>query len=165
MSLYDKEEAYHLLPPADLVAEIERLHDELRKEQERHLRTLADLKNFRRRIERDGNTIADESKKEMCRAILSIVDDLEKALGWTSYGEQALVKGVEGIHQKLIAMLERYNVRPFDAVGKPFTTDLHEAVAVTERAHVAPGTVVEVVRKGYLWTDEVLRPAQVQVAE
>lgn len=156
---------HDLLPQADLAGEIERLQEDLRNERDRHLRTLADFKNYRRRVERDGNKLAEEGKREVLRSLLSIVDDLDNALRWTSHGEQALVKGVPIIRQKLVALLEAQGVRAFDSVGKPFTPDLHDAVAVTERTDVEPGTVVEVLRQGYLWKDELLRPAQVQVAE
>ncbi len=160
-----KESKLHLLPQADLAGEIEQLQEALRNERDRHLRTLADFKNYRRRIEREGNNIADEAKREVLRSLLGIVDDLDNALRWTSHGEQALVKGLPIIQQKLIALLETYGVRPFESVGTPFTPDLHEAVSVTERDDVKPGTVTEVLRKGYFWKDELLRPAQVQVAE
>jgi molecular chaperone GrpE len=165
MAPHAREKLVNLLPEADLAGEIERLQEDLRTERDRHLRTLADFKNHRRRIEREGNTIADEGKREMVRALLVIVDDLDNALRWKSHGEHALLKGVQSIHQKMVALLESYGVRPFDAVGKPFTPDLHEAVAVTKRADVDPGTVLEVLRQGYLLNDELLRPAQVQVSE
>ncbi len=158
-------EPYSLLPQADLAAEIEGLREDLRTERDRHLRTLADFKNYRRRIERDGNKIAEEGNREVFRSLLTIVDDLDNALQWTSHGEQALATGVTIIHKKIVALLEVHGVRSFDSLGMPFTPDLHQAVAVTERASVEPGTVVEVLRQGYLWKDELLRPAQVQVAE
>ncbi len=165
MTALPKEGKLRLLPQADLAGDIERLQEDLRNERDRHLRALADFKNYRRRIERDGNKLAEEGKRDVLRALLGIVDDLDNAVRWTSHGEQALVKGVPIIQQKLVALLEAQGVSAFDPVGKPFTPDLHEAVAVTERADVEPGTVTEVLRKGYLWKNELLRPAQVQVAE
>jgi molecular chaperone GrpE len=165
MSTRAQREPYSLLPQADLAAEIEGLREDLRTERDRHLRTLADFKNYRRRIERDGNKIAEEGNREVLRSLLTIVDDLENALQWTNHGEQALAKGVPIIHKKIIALLEAHGVRSFESLNMPFTPDLHQAVAVTERAGVEPGTVVEVLRQGYLWKDGLLRPAQVQVAE
>lgn len=165
MSTRAQREPYSLLPQADLAAEIEGLREDLRTERDRHLRTLADFKNYRRRIERDGNKIAEEGNREVLRSLLDIVDDLDNAIRWTNQGEQALAKGVPIIHKKIIALLEAHGVRSFDSIGMPFTPDLHQAVAVAERATVEPGTVVKVLRQGYLWKDELLRPAQVQVAE
>lgn len=155
----------NLLPAADLTGEIETLKEDLREERDRHVRTLADFKNYRRRAERDGAKIAEEGKREVLQAMLGIVDDLDNALVWTSRGEQALVKGVPIIRQKLVAVLEAHGVRTFESAGTAFTPDLHEAAAVTQRNNVEPGTVVEVIRRGYLWKDELLRPAQVQAAQ
>ena len=61
-------------------------------------------------------------------------------------------------------MLETQGVRSFVSVGKPITTDLHEAVAVTEQEDVQPGIVVDELRRGYRWNNELLRHAQVRVA-
>jgi molecular chaperone GrpE len=155
----------HLLPEADLGEEIERLKDELRKEREQHVRTLADFKNYRRRLAKDGSRLVEEGKREDLLSLLNILDDMDNALRWTSHGEQGLMKGVSIIHKKLVALLEAQGVRAFDSVGTPFTPHRHEAIAVIRRTDVEPGTVVEVLRQGFLWKDELLRPAQVQVAE
>lgn len=153
-----------LLPPADLAGEIERLREDLGKERERNLRTLADFKNYRRRIERDGNKLAEEGKREMILPLLDIIDDLEKALQWSNGAEQPFVSGVRNIHQKLLSLLGSEGVRSFDSVGKQFTHDLHEAVAMVEHEDIEPGIVVEELRRGYLWKNELLRAAQVRVA-
>lgn len=163
MATLAQEHEYDLLPAADLEGEIERLQENLREERDRHLRTLADFKNYRRHIQRDGNKLAEDGKREMILPLLGIIDDMEKALQWTADGEHALVKSVQIIHQKLLALLETQGVRPFDSVGELFTPDLHEAVAVAENEEVKPGTVVDDLRRGYLWKNELLRPAQVRV--
>jgi molecular chaperone GrpE len=72
---------------------------------------------------------------------------------------------VQIIHQKFLSLLEAQGVFPFESVGKPFNHDLHEAVAMTKRAASESGIVVDELRRGYLWNDELLRPAQVRVAE
>jgi molecular chaperone GrpE len=155
----------NLLPPADWEGEIDRLQESLQIERDRTLRTLADFKNYRRRIERDGSKIAEEGKRAIILPLLDIVDDLEKAMKWTSDTEQPFVKGVELIHQKFIALLEAQGVLTFDSVGTPFNHDLHEAVAMTKQEASPSGTVVDELRRGYLWNDELLRPAQVRVAQ
>ena len=96
--------------------------------------------------------------------LLDIIDDLERTLQWTADGDQALVGNVQTIHQELLALLAAQGVRPFDSVGEVFTPQLHEAVAVAEHEGVEPGTVVDDLRRGYLWGDELLRPAQVRVS-
>ena len=164
MATLVSENYQNLLPQADLAGEIERLHDDLRVERDRNLRTLADFKNYRRRIERDGNKLAEDGKREIILPLLDIIDDMEKAFKWTSDAEQPVVKGVRIIHQKLLALLETHGVLPFESAGTLFNPDLHEAVAMTEHEDCEPGTVVDELRRGYLWNNSLLRPAQVRVA-
>ena len=154
----------NLLPPVDLEAEIERLQEELIDERDRNLRTLADFKNYRRRIERDGNKIAEESKKIMMLPLLDIIDDLEKALLSSHDAKKPFVKGVQIIHQKILTLLETYGVLPFKSVGMPFDHNLHEAVAMAKHEGSEPGIIIDELRRGYLMNDELLRTAQVRVA-
>jgi len=159
-----KEHNQNLLPPADLAGDIDTLRDALRVERDRTLRTLADFTNYRRRVERDGSKRAEEGKREIILPLLEIVDDVEKAMQWANDAEEPLVKGVRLIHKKLLTLLETHGVVPFDSVGMPFTHTRHEAVAVADHEDAEPGTVVDELRRGYLWNNELLRPAQVRVA-
>lgn len=154
-----------LLPPADQAEEIEKLQEDLLNERARNVRMLADFKNYRRHIERDSNKLADEGKREILLPLLDIIDDLENALQWAGNEEHALVKGVRNIHQKFLALLKTLGVSPLHSVGTRFDHDLHEAVAVAENQDAEPGTVVDELRRGYLWKNELLRPAHVRVAE
>jgi molecular chaperone GrpE len=162
-NIYENEQ--NLLPPVDLIGEIQRLQEELINERDRNLRTLADFKNYRRRIERDGNKIAEESIKEMLLALLEIIDDMEKALQNTNDTKKSSVKGVRIIHKKFLALLETHGVLPFESVGMPFDHNLHDAVALTKNEESKQGTVVDELRRGYLWKNELLRAAQVRVSE
>jgi molecular chaperone GrpE len=164
MGIHVRENEQNLLPPADLAAEIQRLQEELLHERDRNLRTLADFKNYRRRIERDGNKIAEEGKRGMILPLLDIIDDMEKALQSANDTKQPFVQGVKIIYQKLLALLETYGVLPFESVGMLFDHNLHEAVAMAKHKDSEPGTVVDELRRGYLWNNELLRPAQVRVA-
>jgi Molecular chaperone GrpE (heat shock protein) len=159
-----QEHNQNLLPPADWAIEIEKLQDELANERDRNLRTLADFKNFRRRIERDGSKVAEEGKRGIMLALLDIIDDMEKALQFANDSKLPSVKGLQIIHQKSLALLKTHGVLPFESVGTPFDHNLHEAVAMAEHEGNDPGTVVDELRRGYLWNNELLRPAQVRVA-
>lgn len=155
----------NLLPPADLPGEIERLKEGLRMERDRSLRALADFTNYRRRIERDGNKLAEEGKREIILSLLIIIDDMEKALQWASDSDQPVVKGMRIIYHKFLTLLETYGVLPFESTGTPFNHNLHEAVAMTKHEGSEAGTVIDELRRGYLWKNDLLRPAQVRVAE
>jgi molecular chaperone GrpE len=155
----------NLLPPADWETEIQKLQEELINERDRTLRTLADFKNYRRRIERDGNRIAEESKREMLLPLLAVVDDMEKAIQSAKSTGHPFVKGLQLIHQKLLALLETYGVLPFESIGTPFNHDVHEAVAMEKQKGGQSGIIIDELRRGYLWNNELLRAAQVRVAE
>lgn len=154
-----------LLPPTDVEAKIQKLEEELILERDRNLRTLADFKNYRRRIERDGNKIAEEGKRAMLLPLLDIIDDMEKALQFAEEAEQPSVKGVRIIHKKFLALLEKQGILPFISVGTPFNHELHEAVAMAKHDGSVPGIVLDELRRGYLWNNALLRHAQVRVAE
>lgn len=154
----------NLLPPADLAGDINRLLDDLRNERDRNLRTLADFKNYRRRVEREGNKLAEEGKRAIILPLLDVIDDLEKALQSVSNEKQPLAKGVRLIHQKLLALLKVHGVLPFESVGTPFNHDRHEAVAMAKHEDCEPGTVVDELRHGYRWNNDILRHAQVRVS-
>jgi len=165
MEINMHENEQNLLPPADWAVEMQRLQDELINERDRNLRTLADFKNYRRRIERDGNKFAEEGKRAIILPLLDIIDDMEKALHWVNNEKQPFTKGVRNIHKKLLALLETNGVHPFESVGVAFDPNIHEAVAMTDPEGSEPGTVIDELRRGYLWNNELLRPAQVRVAE
>ena len=140
------------------------MQEELIIERDRNLRTLADFKNYRRRVENEGNILAEKNKKEIMLSLLNIVDDMEKALQAASNAEIPLVKGVQLIYQNLLTLLESYGVFPIESIGAKFDTNLHEAVAMAECEGVEPGTVVNELRRGYFFNNELLRVTQVRVA-
>lgn len=160
-----REERRNLLGAADLARDTEELREQLQQEREKTLRALADFKNYRRRTEREGNKLAEAGKREIILPLLDVVDDLERALQWAGTEGEPFSDGVRLSYQKLLALLERQGVRPFESVGKKFTPELHDAVAVSKAARARAGTILEEVRRGYLWNDELLRPAQVRVAD
>ncbi len=164
MELDIREYEKNLLPPADLAGEIERLQESLRVERDKNLRTLADFKNYRRRLERDGNKLAEEGRRGIILQLLDIADDMEKAMKWASDEEHPFEQGVRNIHQKFLAMLDAQGVTPFVSVGVQFDHNVHDAVAVAPHNGRVPGIVIDELRRGYRWNNELLRPAQVRVA-
>jgi molecular chaperone GrpE len=158
-------EGRRLLQAADLVKDSEELREELHRERERHLHTLADFTNYRRRIEREGNKLAESGKREIILPLLDIVDDLERSLQWAGAEGQPFADGVRLSYRKVLALLKDQGVYPFESVGKQFSPELHDAVAVSKDARVKPGTILQELRRGYLWKNVLLRPAQVRVAD
>jgi molecular chaperone GrpE len=163
MALHRYDNEHNLPVQADAMTEIELLRKNLHDERNQHQRTLTDFQNYRRRIESERNKLSEDGKREIILSLLDVIDDLEKALQWAGNGEQALTKGVGNILQKLLALLETLKVLPFESEGTLFNHDHHEAVCMAKLKNVKQGIVIKELRRGYLWKDKLLRPAQVRV--
>lgn len=146
-------------------AEVEGLRAELRQEQDRHLRTRADFENYRRRVERDRDVAARQAKRKLLLALVELADGFERALLHVDESPEAVAAGLDGMQRRLGSVLEAEGVRSFESVGQGFDPTRHEAMATVRGFDGPPGTVVDEAGHGYLWNDELLRPARVRVAE
>jgi molecular chaperone GrpE len=144
-------------------AELERLKQELDHEHEMHLRALADFDNYRRRTERDRATATARGKRDIVLSLLELMDSFERALPHLT--QSAASDGVRAIHRQLMGILERQGVAPIEAVGETFNPELHEAIGLDPSDDQEPGTVTAELQRGYLWSDGLLRPARVRVAQ
>jgi molecular chaperone GrpE len=144
---------------------IEALRDELQQEHDRYLRTRADFENFRRRVERDRDVAARQAKRELLRTLVELADGFDRALAHLDESPASVAEGLHGMQRRLGSVLEAEGVKSFDSVGQPFDPARHEALATVADAGVEPGSVVDEAGRGYLWNDELLRPARVRVAE
>ncbi len=141
------------------------LRAELQQEHDRHLRTRADFENYRRRIERDRDLAARQAKRELLKALVDLADGFDRALAHIDESPDSVVAGLHGMRRGLGSLLEAEGVKPFESIGERFDPTRHEAVATVRDVGDEPGTVVDEAGRGYLWNDELLRPARVRVAE
>jgi molecular chaperone GrpE len=146
-------------------SEVERLQSEVRREHDMYLRALADFENYRRRMERELAGAGRGGKRDVIVSLLDVLDTFDNALAHIETVPSALAEGVQAIHRKLLSSMERHGVIPFESVGHVFDPRFHEAVGSVPSEQHAPGTVVDEVRRGYVWGDELLRPARVRVAQ
>jgi molecular chaperone GrpE len=144
--------------------------DEARAESElnlnKYLRALADMDNYKKRIERTYESNLRATKRNLLSRVLGVTDNLERALRYGTAGEvngEGLMEGVRLTLVQLNSLLEQEGVKPINAVGSPFDPHLEEALQSVDDANLPDHTVVEEVRRGYTLGDEVLRPAQVIV--
>lgn len=131
------------------------------------LRLMAEFENFRRRNTQEKLDLVATAAKDTIEGLLPILDDCERALKALASSEDsaAAKEGTELIYSKLMAYLKSKGLEPIDAIGKPFDTDLHEAVAqfpVPEEDK--KGKVFDVVQTGYTLSGKVIRYAKVVVA-
>ena len=140
--------------------EVAALRGELARAQDRHRRALADLDNYRKRVEGDGDRRAAAARQELLGEWLDAVDSVERALRMEP-GDP----GLTAVLAQMEAILARNGVARLDAAGERFDPERHEAIAVQPVPDAPDFTVLEVARSGYGLADgEVLRPAQVIVA-
>lgn len=134
--------------------------------EDRHLRLLADFDNYRKRSLREKETAARLMRENMLMEFLPVIDSIELGINSAHAHkmDKAFVDGYRMISDQLSATLARFGLAPQDAQGAQFDANVHEAVQHVPSEEYPAGTVMAVVRKGYLSGDAVLRPAQVVVS-
>jgi molecular chaperone GrpE len=147
-------------------AKIASLEKEKKDNWDRYLRTAADLENLRKRQRREIEDAKLESKGRVLKEMLPVVDNLERAIehATTQAGTNPIVEGVQLVLRQFLTAFERLEVTPVEAAGQPFDPNLHEAISQQE-SDAAPGTVVQVLQRGYKSGERLLRPALVVVAK
>jgi molecular chaperone GrpE len=136
----------------------------LQQEHERHLCTRADYEGYRRRIERDRDVAVRHAKRELLLALADLADGFDRALLHVDESPDAVIAGLNGMRRRLSSLLEAEGVTSFESVGQSFDPTRHEALATVRIVGGVPGTVVYQAGPGYLWNDQLLRPARVRVA-
>ena len=146
----------------------EELEKKLKEAEEKYLIAKADLVNYRKRKDEDVMRIMKYANEDIIREILPIVDNFERAIKLDDDNlDDELSKFLQGfkmIYCNLISVLEKYEVKQIDGANKPFDPTYHQAV-MTEASDKEKDIVLEVLQKGYLYKDKVIRPAMVKVSE
>ena len=130
-------------------AEIERLKGELSREHSLYLRALADFENYRRRVEREREGLAERGKRELLLSLLDLADDFERALVHINDSPESVVAGLRTMQRRLASVLEAHGVTPFASVGEPFDPAAHEAVGTMQSDQQEVGTVLDELSRGY----------------
>ena len=147
---------------------IDELEKKLKEAEEKSLIAKADLVNYRKRKDEDVMRIMKYANEDIIREILPIVDNFERAIKLDDDNlEDELSKFLQGfkmIYCNLISVLEKNEVKQIDGANKPFDPTYHQAV-MTEASDKEKDIVLEVLQKGYLYKDKVIRPAMVKVSE
>jgi molecular chaperone GrpE len=131
-----------------------------------HLQRLkAEFDNFRKRALRDQEALVARAHERLVQELLPVLDDLERALDAAEvHDEASVVEGVKLVQRALSTLLEREGLAEIETDGA-FDPHVHEALLAQPGEGAEPGSVLQVVQKGYRLGDRVLRPARVVVAE
>jgi len=135
---------------------------------EQFLRLQAEFENFRRRSLKEKQESFKFGHQNLVKDLLSAVDNLERALehGAQNAGPEVrgILDGVELVHREVLGALAKHGVKEIEAEGRLFDPADHEAMGQVQNAEVPPNTVLEVLQKGYVIHDRMLRPARVIVS-
>ena len=145
--------------------------DEVQRQRDEYydllLRKTAEFDNYRKRIDRERQSVSEAAAADLIEELLPLVDDMERALKADagSEGAEAYRRGVELIHRRLVDALRKRGVRPIEAVGADFDPHYHQAVVHESAEGYREGEIVEEFSRGYKLGDRLLRPAMVKVAK
>ncbi|HLG73339.1 MAG TPA: nucleotide exchange factor GrpE [Chloroflexota bacterium] len=147
--------------------ELETVRSQAAENEQKYLRCLAEMENYKKRLERSHTELARSNKKALFVKTLNVLDNLDRAISYEDTAREDpenLIKGLRLTYWQLSDLLGSEGVKPIEALGKPFDPHLHEAVDIDVSGNSAPGVVTSELQKGYYYQDEVLRPAKVRVA-
>ena len=147
-----------------LAAERDAARHELEALRDRFLRAQADFDNTRKRLQREKDGVVRYAAFETVQSLLPVLDDIEKAIGFQDATSDALKKGMEQIHRKMLAVFGRAGLKQVDQ-HETFDPRLHEALARAPAAEdQSDQQILEVWRKGYTFKERLMRPSWVKVA-
>ncbi|NLL81536.1 MAG: nucleotide exchange factor GrpE [Tissierellia bacterium] len=139
--------------------------DEIEDLKSKLTRLQADFVNYKRRAEKDRESSIDFGIESIVCDLLPIIDNFQRALTSEVDKDDNFYKGVSLIEQQLIEMLKNNSVHEIEALGKEFDPNYHHAVTMEESTEYESGIVIEILQKGYMLKDKVLRPSMVKVSK
>ena len=128
------------------------------------VRLQADFVNYKRRTEQERKDYIELGSKKVLNELLTVIDNFERAIEAHTNGE-SFKEGVELIYKQLLELLNKNNVTEMKCLNEKFDPEFHHAVLVEEKQGVEEGIIIDVLQKGYLIGEKVLRPAMVKVSQ
>ena len=149
--------------------EIEDLKNKVSSLQESLLRNQAELQNYKKRKDEETDKIMKYKDEELIKELLPIIDNFERAIKMDdndlSDEVSKFLEGFKIIYTNTINILEKFQVKAIEADGVEFDPTYHHAVLTDHDESKPEGVVLEVLQKGYMYKDRVIRPAMVKVNE
>lgn len=146
-----------------------KLEDKIKNLEEALLRSQAELINYKRRKDEETNRIIKYAEEDILKGFLPILDNFERAIGMDDDNlEDEVSKFLEGfklMYKQIKDLLEKFEVKEIDCLGKEFDPALEQAVVMDHDETKESGVVTVVLQKGYMYKDRVLRTAMVKVNE
>jgi len=128
-------------------------------------RAQADYENLKRRMNEEREKLTNYAAENLITGILPVLDNFQRALENQKDCSDEFVAGVEMIYKQLQDVLKKDGVEEMNPLGEDFDPNKHEAVMQVESEEYEENKIIEVLRKGYILKDKVIRPAMVKVAK
>lgn len=155
-------------PTADTLPSVEELLKKAELAAQEHhdawLRAKAETDNVRKRAQADVANARKFATEDFAAELLAVKDSLEAAMAIENASAESMQSGVELTLKQLKAVFEKFNLAEINPAGEKFDPHRHQAISMVE-SDTEPNTVVQVLQKGYLLHDRVIRPALVTVAK
>lgn len=146
---------------------VAKLTEEKRELNDRLLRLAAEFENYKRRTRKEMDEAGIRGMESLLKELLPVLDNLDRALGAAKSanapGAASLIEGVQLVQKQMFSALEKSQVKSFEAEGKPFDPQFHEAIQQVDSDTQPAGTVATVFQRGYTAGGRLLRPAMVSV--
>lgn len=141
------------------------VNEKIAELEDRARRQLAEFENFRKRSEREKQSMFETGAKSVIEKILPVVDNFERGLATVpeEKKEDPFVDGMVHVYKQMLTELENIGVKPIEAVGQEFDPALHNAVMQVESKEYEAGVVAQELLKGYTYRDSVVRHSMVAV--
>ena len=143
--------------------------DKIKTLEESLLRTQAELINYKRRKDEETSRLLKYANEDIILDFLPILDNIERAIKMDDNNlDDEVSKFLEGfkmVYSQITSLLEKYEVREIDCLNKTFDPAYHQAVLTDKDETKESGIILEVLQKGYMYKDKVIRPSMVKVNE
>ncbi|HCO19251.1 nucleotide exchange factor GrpE [Gudongella oleilytica] len=148
----------------DFEALLEIKENEIADLENKLARLQADFQNYKKRSDREREQSVSYGVEAVILDLLPVVDNFQRAILTCEDKTNGFYQGVEMIEKQLLDLLSSNSVQEIPALGEKFDPNLHHAVSVVE-SDIDSETVIEVLQKGYIFKDKVIRPAMVIVSK
>ena len=149
-----------------LKKEIETLKTEVDRLKNEYARAYADTENLKKRLTAEAELTRKYRIQSFAKEILPVLDNLERALATEVHeSDESFKKGIQMTYDQLINALKNEGVEEIECLNKPFDPNLEQAIMQEKKEDTESGIVIEILQKGYVLKDRILRPAMVKISE
>lgn len=154
-------------PVIEELSEEEKLNNRVAELEDKLARKAAEFENYKKRTARQYDDIRKFANEKTIADILDVVSDFDRALSHDDNNVtfESFSEGIKMIHNKLHNMIDKYDVKPIDAIGKQFDPNFHEALMQIESDEFEDGIIALEMNKGYTMGGKVIRHSRVGVAK